>query len=141
VAPHSGNREQGRRLRGAFVSDAGEGRRFTVEEARELLPQIQAVADELVDVRGRLTVGRHGDPPVPLADLKGLEARMADALDRIAAHGVQIKGWAPLLLDFPARYEDRDILLCWLEGEAALEWYHDVEHGFPGRRRLTELGW
>jgi hypothetical protein len=120
----------------------GDERLFTVAEARELLPEIKAIADEVIEVRAELTAGRHAeDPTVRLADLKALEARLADGLDRIAAHGVQIKGWAPLLLDFPARHEDRLVLLCWLEGETALEWYHDAEHGFPGRRRLSDLGW
>lgn len=119
------------------MSSEGEERLFTVDEARERLPELITLADEVIDVRARLTVARHGDgPPVALADLKALEAALADALDRIAALGVQIKGWAPLLVDFPARHEGRDILLCWLEGERALEWYHDAEHGFPGRRRI-----
>jgi hypothetical protein len=123
------------------VSDAPDERLFTVDEARALLPEILAIADEVIDVRAQLTVARNAADPPPLADVKGLEAGLADALDRIARHGLQIKGWAPLLLDFPARFEDRDILLCWLEGERALEWYHDADHGFPGRRRLRDLGW
>jgi hypothetical protein len=52
---------------------------------------------------------------------------------------VQVKGFAPLLLDFPMRHDGRDLLLCWLEGERELAWYHDVAHGFPGRRPLSDL--
>jgi hypothetical protein len=148
MAAHRGDRQQSGRLRRTGVSDpvgpveGAEERLFTVDEARQLLPQVIDLADEIIDVRARLTVARHGEgEPIALADLKALEAQLADSLDRLAAFGVQIKGWAPLLVDFPARYEDRDILLCWLEGERALEWYHDADHGFPGRRRLTDLGW
>jgi hypothetical protein len=28
------------------------------------------------------------------------------------------------------------VLLCWLEGEEELAWYHHVGLGFAGRRRL-----
>jgi hypothetical protein len=28
------------------------------------------------------------------------------------------------------------VLLCWLEGEQRLNWYHRMECGFPGRRML-----
>jgi hypothetical protein len=52
---------------------------------------------------------------------------------------VQVKGFAPLLLDFPMSHDGRDLLLCWLEGERELAWYHDVAHGFPGRRPLSDL--
>ncbi len=50
--------------------------------------------------------------------------------------GVELKGWAPLLLDFPADLDGVPVLLCWLEGDRALEWYHRADLGFMGRRRL-----
>jgi hypothetical protein len=41
-----------------------------------------------------------------------------------------------VLVDFPAVIDGHDVLLCWLEGEPDLGWYHPTELGFPGRRRL-----
>ena len=64
---------------------------------------------------------------------------MSELADRLQAMGLQIKGFAPLLLDFPMRHDGREILLCWLEGERELGWYHDAELGFAGRRPLTDL--
>ena len=43
------------------------------------------------------------------------------------------------LLDFPARHEGRTVHLCWQEGEDGIEWFHEVEDGFAGRRPVTEL--
>jgi hypothetical protein len=115
------------------VSDT---RWFTVDEARSLMPELRALADELIAERATLTEATAGGV---LADRKASEARLSEILDRIAAIGVQIKGWAPLLVDFPHRHGDRVLLLCWLEGEEQLDWYHDAAHGFAGRRRIADL--
>jgi hypothetical protein len=31
------------------------------------------------------------------------------------------------------------VRLCWLEGEASLEWYHRSDLGIAGRRRLPPV--
>jgi len=69
-------------------------------------------------------------------DAKALEARLHEQLGWFGTEGIQVKGWAPLLVDFPSTLEGYDVLLCWLEGEVVLDWYHRIEHGFPGRRRI-----
>lgn len=115
-------------------------RLWTVEEARAEVPRVRAVADEVIVLRARIVEGatRHdqGDESVVIADLKAWEARLAELLDGMRADGIEIKGWAPLLVDFPALLEGREVLLCWLEGETDLGWYHEPAHGFAGRRRL-----
>jgi hypothetical protein len=117
-------------------------RQFTVEEAREMLPVLRDLAHRLVAVRAELTVASHaqqqGDDTVSVADLKGLDARMSELIDEIAALGVEIKGIAPLLVDFPSTLDGKDVLLCWLEGDEKLEWYHETPHGFAGRRRIPD---
>lgn len=117
-------------------------RTFTLAEARALLPEVLEQSDALVSVRADLAErvhahnrGDHG----PLAEVKALEARMSELLDWFPARGIQVKGYAPLLIDFPASQDGRDILLCWLEGEPELAWYHDPALGFMGRRPLTDL--
>jgi Uncharacterized conserved protein (DUF2203) len=82
---------------------------FTLEEARGLLPEVRAHAAELIVVRADLvdlqTALNHGVPS-PLGSLpeaKGLEARLSELLSWFPEHGLDVKGVAPLLLDFPAR--------------------------------------
>ncbi len=115
-------------------------RTFTLAEARAALPSLRAVAAEVIEVRAALVeqAARHqaGDPEVALADVKGHEARLSELLDGLRADGIEVKGWAPLLVDFPSRLDGRDVLLCWLEGERELAWYHDPALGFAGRHRL-----
>jgi hypothetical protein len=98
-------------------------------------------ARELIDLRADLieatTLQRRGDQSVNLADVKAREARLSEIVDGFASSGIEVKGIAPLLLDFPSLLDGREVLLCWLEGETSLDWYHDPEHGFSGRRRLS----
>ncbi len=119
---------------------AGVERTFTLDEARAALPGVLAVAQDVIEVRATLVeeAARHqsGDEEARLADIKGLEARLAELLDGLRAQGIEVKGWAPLLVDFPSQLDGREVLLCWLEGETGLDWYHDPALGFAGRRRL-----
>jgi len=115
---------------------------YTVDEARRLLPGVLARADELIAFRADL-VELHAaldegvkSPLGGRAEAKGLEARLSEILGWFAAQGLDLKGIAPLLLDFPAQLESEAVLLCWVEGERELRWYHKPEHGFAGRRPI-----
>lgn len=72
-----------------------------------------------------------------MAEAKAIEARLYAELEQIAAIGVQVKGWAPLLLDWPGVRDGVPVLWCWLEGEAQLAWYRRLECGFAGRRWVS----
>ncbi len=115
---------------------------FTLEAARALMPKVVAHGDDVVAVRADLTelaaaLARGDDSPLGgVAEAKALEARLHEELNWFRSAGLELKGWAPLLVDFPSVLDGRDVLLCWLEGETSLSWYHPVELGFPGRRRL-----
>ena len=66
--------------------------------------------------------------------------QLATAQRRLEDAGVELKDVDRGLVDFPSVHEGRAILLCWLEGEPTVGWYHDRETGFSGRRPLAELG-
>jgi hypothetical protein len=40
------------------------------------------------------------------------------------------------LIDFPARRDGREVLLCWRYGEPQVEFYHELHTGFAGRKRV-----
>ncbi len=115
---------------------------FTLDEARSTLAEIRPVLDEFVALRADAAelaaAVRLGQPSElgSLPELKALEARIDELLTRVQETGVEVKGFAPLLLDFPAQLDGEDVLLCWLEGDEELGWYHRVDLGFVGRRRL-----
>jgi hypothetical protein len=119
---------------------------FTLDEARGLVPEVLSRAAELVAVRADLvdlqTALDRGvpSPPGALPEARGLEARLSELLSWFPEQGLDIKGVAPLLVDFPATLNGEAVLLCWLEGEHELRWYHKPEHGFAGRRVIPVPG-
>jgi hypothetical protein len=104
-------------------------RTFTLAEAEGLMPALLARTDELVEIRASLVevqAALAGGEPSPLGglpEMKAYQARLSELLGWFSDEGLELKGIAPLLL-------------CWLEGERELGWYHKLPHGFAGRRRL-----
>lgn len=115
---------------------------FTIDEARALVPEVHERAAQIIGLRSELVLRRErldGGAARERPEVKALEARLHEAMEWFGEEGIQVKGWAPLLIDFPMRHRDRTVLLCWLENEPALGWWHDEAHGFMGRRPLSEL--
>jgi hypothetical protein len=118
---------------------------FTVAEARAELATLLPVLAELIVVRAdaaELTVSvRQGGAPTALGglpELKAAQARLDDLMTTVQQTGAELKGFAPLLVDFPAELAGVPVLLCWLEGDAELAWYHRLDLGFAGRRPLAD---
>ncbi|MQY08236.1 DUF2203 domain-containing protein [Actinomadura macrotermitis] len=115
---------------------------FTVAEARALVPQVRERAAEIVRLRADLAelaleLRELGASPLGgRAEIKGLEARLDEELTWFTGQGIQVRGIAPLLIDFPAVLDGRPVCLCWLEGDTELAWYHRADLGFAGRRPL-----
>jgi hypothetical protein len=73
------------------------------------------------------------------AEVEQLAAAVEACVERIQAAGAQVKDLGRGLLDFPSRREGREILLCWQVGEPELAWWHGVDDGFAGRRRIDSV--
>lgn len=118
---------------------------FTLAEARQLLADLRPRIDELIELRAdlaelRADLADSGRSPLGgVADAKALDARIHAAVELFDQRGVQTKGLAPVLLDFPGERDGRPVLWCWLEGDTDITWYHRVECGFAGRRRVGSL--
>jgi hypothetical protein len=116
---------------------------FTVEDAVAEVARLLPVLDEIVTLRADAAelaaAAAPGGPATALGsvpELKGAQARLDELLTTVQDTGAQLKGLAPLLIDFPSELEGTDVLLCWLEGDRALGWYHRTDLGFAGRRPL-----
>ena len=66
----------------------------------------------------------------------GRPRKTAPIIEWIVGRGLEPKSLAPLLIDFHAEIGGELVLLCWLEGEEELAWYHRPEYGFSGRRPI-----
>jgi len=123
---------------------------FTVGEANKLLPQVRSLATtimrlhgEIVELSGMVTSvlekSRFDSGSRAASELVMHFDRYERLMKQMNILGVQVKDPVSGLCDFPARYEGRDILLCWQVGEAEVEWWHDLASGFRGRRHVSEL--
>ena len=113
---------------------------FTLDQARRLLAELRPRIDALIVMRAdlaELSADLDASGASPLggrAELKALQARLHATLEYFAERDVQVKGFAPVLLDFAGERAGRPVLWCWLEGDADIAWYHRLECGFAGRR-------
>lgn len=71
--------------------------------------------------------------------MQGLIDQMAAGVARIDALGLTLRDIEHGLVDFPALVAGRQIWLCWQRGEPRVDWWHDLDSGFSGRRPLDEL--
>jgi hypothetical protein len=62
--------------------------------------------------------------------------QLRDALARLQEAEVVLRDLDRGLVDFPAIHDDREVYLCWLEGEDEIRYWHDLEAGFAGREPL-----
>ncbi|MCW3842372.1 DUF2203 domain-containing protein [Micromonospora yasonensis] len=113
---------------------------FTLAQARHLVATLRPRVDELIRLRADLAELRAdlADRGISVlggrAELKSLEARLHAVLEELHQHDIQVKGIAPVLLDFPGERDGRAVLWCWLEGDDEVRWYHRAECGLAGRR-------
>jgi len=120
---------------------------WTFEEATAALPEVRATvqrirrlvteAQERAQAGGRdgASVSGNGHGPAVRGDDRELQALIAALTDR----GIIVRDPARGLIDFPAQSPGGDTyLLCWLDGEDAIEWWHWPDAGFAGRTPLTD---
>jgi hypothetical protein len=126
---------------------------FTLADASELLPRLQAillelqekkhVIDRLQEQIALLTGRASGNGHLLAKDLndkrtqsEGLSTEMNGLLEEIASMGCELKGIDEGLIDFPCQRDGRVVYLCWKLGEERIEWWHEVDTGFAGREPL-----
>ncbi|NBC11308.1 MAG: DUF2203 family protein [Planctomycetes bacterium] len=121
--------------------------RFSVEEANRALPYVQRVVEDVVAVYSHIVELRR-----KLEDLgageEGLDLehqyedamdRLGDLVDELHLVGVELKDFEKGLVDFPACFAGRDILLCWQRGEAGVGYWHETDAGYADRQPVEAL--
>jgi hypothetical protein len=118
---------------------------WTLEEATAALPEVRVLVQRLRElVRAARERGEHargngassGNGQGP-ATPGGADVRAV--VEDLTGRGIVVRDPARGLIDFPARSPSgRDYLICWLDGEDAIEWWHWPDAGFAGRTPLSE---
>ena len=123
-------------------------RHYSLEEASALLPwvaeqleRLRSARDRLGDVDARAALAATGQTNgggqagkvvsegfLQLRELM-LELREREIVLRDLDRG---------LIDFPSLRGEREVYLCWEEGESDIGFWHEPEAGFAGRRPLDD---
>lgn len=119
---------------------------FTVEEANALLPKVKPVLRKLRDAKDLLA---DPDAHAVLAEAGptngggGAGKQVGEAflevralLHALTKAGVVIRDIDRGLVDFPAIRDGQEVYLCWELGEDRVEFWHDLETGYRGRRPI-----
>jgi hypothetical protein len=118
---------------------------WTLEEATAALPEVRAMVQRM---RALVADGSPTDHPAGSAGVSGNgqgpavqrdRPELRQVLDELNDLGIMVRDPERGLIDFPAATADgRTYLLCWLDGEDAIEWWHWPEDGFAGRTPLDQ---
>ena len=119
-------------------------RRYTVEEANELLPALQEMLERLRDAQ-RVMAERH-DEVIESTTHNGGGGAGKEYLEASQEAGrvnaeiqrldIVVRDPESGLIDFPAERDDEEIYLCWRLGEDVVAWWHPIDTGFAGRQPL-----
>jgi hypothetical protein len=133
-----------------------EPRVFTLEEANALVPTLQRLVGRQMlrqtEIEDRLRSLSRAAGAVPhdleIMDGDSVEVRQlkTDLMERLAAYE---EGWAEIaslgavvkdtrtgLIDFYGQLDGRGVWLCWRYGEDRIEFFHELDTGFSGRKQL-----
>ena len=122
---------------------------FTLTEANNLIPQVRLLLLDIQTRHRRISTLRDSAQAAANAAQFGGGGMESGSLYvkslyelgkltlEIDALGVQLKDYSRGLIDFPAMRDEKLILLCWQLGEGnEIQWWHELETGFAGRKPL-----
>jgi hypothetical protein len=120
---------------------------FSIEEANSALPYVSRIITDVTSVYGRIVELRRelehtepGDGTSPLErDYESAMDRLSSLIDELHTLGVELKDFEKGLIDFPAVHDDREIYLCWNNGDTQVHYWHEVDTGYASRQDIHAL--
>ena len=125
---------------------------FTVDLANRTLPLVSRIVQDIVNGNARWqeaiaeldVVSAEARTELPDPRIAALEKRARQLVQEIEGCeaeleklGIQLKDRRSGLIDFPSELDGRRVLLCWRLGEPSVQFWHDENAGFAGRRPLS----
>ena len=117
---------------------------FTPQEANGLLPE---VLTELETARRLIAEAREASETLESATtdearsdaycrLEERRSSINQILNMLRNKGIEVKGFDPLLIDFPALRNGQEVYLCWLEGQTKVNSWHPMHMSIRHRQIL-----
>ncbi len=136
------------------MSSSGDDKLFTVNDASKLLPQLSTIIDEFRDRRNaffklnrelnelREVVTDEAYRSEELSNkeriLTATSKELENLLDEVSKQGCMLKDIDNGLVDFISIFRGKKVFLCWQQGEEEISWYHDIQSGFTGRKKIND---
>lgn len=122
-------------------------RYFSVEEANQVVRQIQPLLSEILEIRQRVLERRPELIPLlqkvrgnggnrQASELVNEFRRLEELVGLIQASGAIVKDINQGLIDFPHWRDGREVYLCWQFGEDEIRYWHEIDAGYAGRQPL-----
>ncbi len=123
---------------------------FSVQEARQLLPDVRKLTTRVVMLSKELELlepvakvlaqnnasnAGSASGTVYVRYLMALQSQV----QKLQQLGCLVKGVQQGLVDFPHMREGREVCLCWQLGEEDIGFWHEVDSGFAGRTPLLDV--
>jgi len=132
-------------------------RRFTLQEAESLLPEIESDLREAISLKSEfeLAEGELQSTNQRIIMLGGVlidrqqiqhqrerrdraAAALKATIERIQESGCIIKDLDIGLIDFTTLYRGEEVYLCWKLGESGIRFWHGMHEGFAGRKPIDD---
>lgn len=113
---------------------------FTPEEARKTLPLVKKIVKDILDSSFQVKtiaeqMGKQADDNPEVQKLFNDINYFMRELEEI---GCFYKDWnfSIGLVDFPSIIYDEEVFLCWRSDEDDVLYYHGINEGYAGRKRI-----
>jgi hypothetical protein len=122
------------------------GTLYTRDQANALLPVLRPVVERIRDNQRALAQDKtvaavrekaaHNGGGLPDRHLSEMTKALEQDLKQLQEWGIVLRDPTIGLIDFFHQREGETVFLCWKIGERQVEWWHPVQTGIAGRRKL-----
>ena len=114
---------------------------FSVSQASKTLPLVRGIVSDILKTGKAIRdLSVETERPEDSPEINQLMDVLDELFDEIESIGCFYKDWnfTEGLVDFPAKINGRDVMLCWRSDEEHIRYYHDAEAGYAGRRLIPK---
>jgi hypothetical protein len=119
---------------------------YSVDEANALVPKLKPLLERIRATQEALARDKtvaavkekasHNGGGLPSRHLGELTKALERDLRQLQEWGIVLRDPSIGLIDFFHQREGETVFLCWKLGEARVVWWHPVDTGIAGRKRL-----